>query len=316
MMTGRLPSLFAGSCCSGCPAARVCPVAGTVEACGERETEDRSSAHPSQSSLSSEDFLLVPPQWKRLPPLPDVIAIADTVVPERAVGLRLHRSLQPKPWLHSNSFKSIAVLHGRDCDLERLWSRRVQMAENFRSWGVPLVVGPAFSTWWPETPFASLRAIARTAEAARIIARHVPVVPSVVWRFDDDLLRWAAWLKQSGAEAVAVDLGTLKARAAWSWGLRGLAQLGELLAPNVPTLLANGPSTLSRMTDVIEAWPGVVVPMSQRPWQLARHGRALNDDFSHSKDVSLTATELMQINADMFERTVQSLIRQARRAAA
>lgn len=315
-MTSRLPSLFAGPCCSACPAAAVCAVAGTVEACGYRETEDRSSAHPSQSSLSSEDFLLVPPQWKPLPPLPDAIAIADTLVPERLVGLRLRRSLQPRPWLHSDPFKSIAVLHGRDCDLDRLWSRRLQMAESFRSWGVPLVVGPAFSTWWAETPFASLRAMARTAEIARIIGRQVPIVPSVVWRFDEDLIRWAAWLKQSGAEAVAVDLGTLKARTAWSWGVRGLAQLGQLLAPNVPKLIANGPSTLPRIMDVIKAWPGIVVPMSQRPWQLARHGRALNDDFTASKDLSLTAAELMQINVDTFERIVRSLLRVAARAAA
>jgi len=158
--------------------------------------------------------------------------------------------------------------------------------------------------------------MARTAEAARIIGRHVPVVPSVVWRFDEDLIRWAAWLKDSDAEAVAVDLGTLTAGAAWSWGVRGLARLGELLAPNVPKLLANGPSRVDRIKDLIEAWPGQVVPMSQRPWHLARHGRALNDDLSDSKDVSLTAAELMRINADTFERTVRSLIANARRMAA
>jgi hypothetical protein len=315
-MVSRLPSLFAGPHCSACPASVICPVAGTVEACGEKETEDESSAHPAQSGLSIEDFLLVPPRWKPLPPLPDTIVVADALVPERVVGLRLRRSLQPGPWLVPHSMKSLAVLHGRDADLERLWNRRLETAQRFRSAEVPLVIGPAFSTWWTETPFASLRAIARTAEVARIVGHHVPVVPSVVWRFDEDLVRWAAWLTESDAEAVSVDLGSLRAKAAWRWGVRGLARLGDLLAPNVPKLLANGPSTLDRIMEVIDAWPGVVVPMSQRPWQLARHGLALNDDFSISKDFSLTMAELMQINVDMFDRTVRSLVRHACRVAA
>jgi hypothetical protein len=195
-------------------------------------------------------------------------------------------------------------LHGTDHNLERLWDRRVELSKNFCSWGIPLVIGPASSTWWTYTPFASLQAMAKTAEAARLIGQHVPVVPSVVWRFDDDLVRWAAWLVEGGAEAIAVDLGSLETRAEWSWGVRGLAQLGELLRQNPPSLFANGPSTLPRITDVVGVWPGAVVPMSQRPWQLARHGFALEEDLTAAKDCALGAAELAEINIETFDRVV------------
>lgn len=315
-MTSRVPSLFAGTHCPACPASHVCTVAGTIEACGDKATEHKLSAHPSQSRASPEDFLLAPLKSKALPPIPGSIVVADSRVPGRVAGMRLRPSLRPGAWRASGPFKPIAVLHGSDDVLGRVWNRRVEVGENFRSWGVPAVIGPAFSTWWSDTPFASLEAMAKTAEAARIIGHDVPVVPSVVWRFEDDLIRWAAWLVEGDTEALAVDLGTLESRGEWSWGIRGLARLGELLRQNTPTLFANGPSTLARIAEVIGVWPGTVVPMSQHPWHLARHGLALENDLSASKDRTLTAAELVQINADSFDQAVRSLTRHARKVAA
>jgi hypothetical protein len=170
-----------------------------------------------------------------------------------------------------------------------------------------MVVGPAFSTWWVDPPFSSLLAMARTAEAATVLNDHVPVVPSIVWRFSEDLQRWASWLKQSGAKATCVDLGTLRTRSALSWALDAIVELGELLGRSVPTLLVNGPSTPDRLHDVFAAWPGRVVPMSQHPWQLAQHGKLLNDELSASPAPGIHVNELAVLNADTFDRFVRRI---------
>ena len=307
-MTSRVPTLFAGPLCSDCPASAVCTVAGSIEACGDERTEDRRSAHPQKTpELLEDDFRFPPLKLKPLPSLPAAIVIADAPMIGRLHGIRLRRALQPGVWQCAQAPKPISVLHGRDGELDRLWHRLGAAEADFRAWNVPAVVSPAFSTWWTETPFASLVAMAKTAEAARVLGQRLPVVPSVVWRFERDLDRWAAWIIEEGAEAISVDLGSLRALAGWAWGIRGIARLGELLGANCPKLLANGPSTTSRIGQVVRAWPGVVVPMSQHPWQTARNGRKLNDDLTASPAPRFDTERLTHINADVFDTAVRSL---------
>lgn len=170
---------------------------------------------------------------------------------------------------------------------------------------VPMAVSPAFSTWWPDSPFASVLAMAKTAEAARVLAGYMPVVPSVVWRFREDLNRWAGWMRVSGPAAISMDLGTLRSGRAWSWATSSIEHLGELVKDDAPRLLINGPSTLSRIADVMRAWPGAVTAMSQHPFQAARHGRRLNDDLSVSLAPAIDVEELAIRNCDVFHAAVR-----------
>lgn len=260
-------------------------------------------------NFSTRDLELPEVTWPTLPPLPASWVIGTTAESNECSVLRLNDALRllRKPAVDLGSHS--VVLHGKDRDLLRLGSLEGFVAPALRAADVPVVVSPAFSTWWEWSPFDSLVAMARSAHFAATLARMVPTIPSVVWRHDHDLSRWAGWISATGATAIAVDLGTLRRRGYWEWGLEGIAVLGNLFESldAVPHLVVNGPFTVPRMTAVTRRWPGGLTFASQRPWQLAMSGRLIDADLQDYPTDS-DRDDLAHANRRTFDAVVRLVV--------
>ena len=148
----------------------------------------------------------------------------------------------------------------------------------------------------------------RSAHIAAELARRLPTVPTIVWRYWQDLEQWAAWIGHHHIEVVAVDIGLNHGRLTWDWtrdGIRYLAQcLGQAHHP--VRLLVSGASSPTRIEQMAEAWPGPITFASQRPWLAAVHGHTLLRDLSEEPAAcSTTTVELLTENAATFRAVVR-----------
>lgn len=178
----------------------------------------------------------------------------------------------------------IAVLQGRDSYLIRLWRRRGRLGPALVHAGFIAAIGPGYSTWADHTPWESLVAMAMSTNVAVDLANYLPTVPTIVWRNHEDLSRWAAWIRRNNLRCIALHSGSMRTRVEWAWWCAGVRELSALLlsesAAFVPRLLVNGPTAPQRISDVRDAWPGALTYVSQHPWELAIHGKALRGDLT------------------------------------
>lgn len=170
------------------------------------------------------------------------------------------------------------------------------------------------STRWSHSPFESLLNISHTASFAARLSDSLPTIPTVVWRSDIDLGRWAHWIGATRATHVAVDLGTLRSSSGWSWAMNGLHVLADATADSTPHLLVHGPSTLSRLHQLAGLWPADLTFMSQRPWQLGLRGKRLAADLSDTED-DHPRDVLIERNAEAYRKAVAAVAGNTRRAA-
>jgi hypothetical protein len=198
----------------------------------------------------------------------------------------------------------LALLHGEDLLLERLWKRAGIYAYAFRD-RFAAVVGPAYSTWWSYTPLDGLVAMSRTAHMAACLARRIPTIPSVCWRTEMDIKRWVRWFAKRPPPMICVHASTRRGRQAWVWGLHGIRLLRDRLVRagmKDVGLLAYGPSNQARVRETQEAWRGRILVASQHPYQLARSGRHLSDANIDTCD----RDELVVENAAAYERIARA----------
>jgi hypothetical protein len=197
----------------------------------------------------------------------------------------------------------IAFLVGKDPVLEQLWARSGGLGIELRDAGFRMTIGPGFSTYWDESPFASIRSIARSVHAASSLAKQLPTVPSVVWRCHADLDRWAAWIGDVGVDAICIDFGSFTKRDELPWVLDGLDHLHRSVqqVAKVPRLIASGPFTPTRIAAVASRWTAAVTIASKRPWLLARQGQLLLDGLRHRPaDRDMSIPELVEANSATF----------------
>ncbi len=109
--------------------------------------------------------------------------------------------------------------------------------------------------------------------------------------------------------AICADLATLREAHAWRWGLNCLAYLAATFGTeDVPRLLALGPSTLSRIRDVREAWPGQLTIASQDPARSALGGKLLLPDLvDEPADPATNVDELLDRNIATYIETVGAI---------
>lgn len=235
------------------------------------------------------------------------LTLTDRHHGELAGGVRLKDALRIARRCSSPSepIESIAVLLGEDRLLEHVWAKRGRLGQQLELAGFSSVVTPGFSTYWNDTPFASVVSIARSAQVAVALARHLPTIPTIVWRYHEDLDRWAAWIAAGEVETICLDLGPLAPASWFSWGLDAARYLSEAcrqIGGTTPRLLAHGPFTLERFAAVHDAWRGPVTFASQQPWSRAIHGRELDAQLNNViADVRAPTTELLEVNAHNFE---------------
>jgi hypothetical protein len=239
--------------------------------------------------------------WPALPSIGPGIVVGGTPPFAGTDATRLRGLLKSLDTRSPHLLGRFAVLHGRDADLRRLGPREGLLGTQLRDLGVPLIVGPGFSTWWEWSPFDSLIAMARSAAFAVALASHLPTIPTVVWRTDADLRRWAHWINATSAPAFALDLGTLRSAADWQWAIGAIRALDrDLAGADVkPRLVVNGPSTLSRLTEVRLAWDGPLAFASQAPHRLASGGKRLTSTLGWSYDAA-SRDELAIMNRHVF----------------
>lgn len=254
--------------------------------------------------------LRVPTVGRPLPVLPDALVIGTTVDTTACSAVRLVDVLRyvrrDEP---VDMSAHAAFLYGSDANLRRLARCEGTIGRRLASADVQVVISPAFSTWWDWSPFDSLTAMALSANFAITLAEHVPTIPTVVWRHRHDLVRWSEWIAVTGAEAIAVDLGTLRRADHWAWGMSGLAVLAEQLAMRdaTPRIVVHGPSTVGRMMDVRRRWAGRLTFASQAPWLLAAQGHRMDHDLQRSPSDDDRA-ELAMANQATFANVVHQVI--------
>lgn len=305
------PGLWTGDFCESCPLEQLCGAGGTPDACGHPGEYLPGVAHPVDLGPdAAAEFALPPVCWPPVPELAPAVGVVDRLLAGRHVGIRLPAARRASTWASPPpDATGLAVLVGADKQLEFFWQRSHALARALADWGVPVVLAPGYSTWWEDPPAESLLSMARSAAVARILARHVPTIPCVVWRTGRDLSRWAEWLTTTRPSAVAVDLQTLRSEAGWAWAMAGIERLAELLVCPLPRLVANGPSTLARVRAVGTAWAGPVTILSQNPWQKAISGQRLAADLSdRPAAAAVTTDELLAANLGTFEGVVAAVL--------
>lgn len=308
------PSLFTGMQCAECIAHDRCGAVGTVHACAS-PCEHTGRVHPATSPLASNSTLDLPllSSWPRVPSLGQTLIVADTKFLDHADALRLPdvvTALRTGGLAPTRLAGKFAVLQGKDTTLARLWAIRGRLPVFMKEAGFAGVIGPGYSTWDSDSPFASLVAMTRSATVATDLAEVLATIPTLVWRFDRDLEVWAEWVATQRVPVIAVDLGTFRREDWWTWAVESLAYLNQQLAKAscVPALVVSGPSTRRRIADVLEAWSSTVTFASSRPWSLACHGRRWGRDLDKPETAPwMTRPGLLEVNAAALDAAVRAL---------
>jgi hypothetical protein len=279
----------------------------------------RTGLHPTRHPITSADFKLPGRvDWMPVPDLPSFLPIVDRLLQDRVSVVGLRRSLGRSAWQDKPAHIAAgASFFGDDGELLRLERRLGRRGPKLAAVGAGFVLGPAFSTWWPESPYTSVAAMSKSAHAACELAKHLPTVPAIVWRHRGDLDRWAAWIASTHARAIAVDLGTLRQKHRWRWAMQHVEHLQQACATFgwSPLLVVSGPSRPDRMRDVVAAWKSPdIVFVSPQPYRLSIAGRILDDELIAHYAPELAVSDLLKINLAMFERSAADAIAVARKA--
>jgi hypothetical protein len=152
------------------------------------------------------------------------------------------------------------------------------------------------------------------------LSRHLPTMPTLVWRDHEELGRLALWVRENAVRHIALHPGALRGAEEWSWWLGGLTRLRDLLAAAtpMPLLAVTGPCAADRVVHVLNAWPVDVTFVTQHPWELAIHGKALRPDLGDERAArDESVKELFQANCSMFHDYVNAEVHKlgARRSA-
>lgn len=307
----RHASLFqAARRCDGCSVRAICGSAGSDDVCGH-------SSEYRFGGLVVDDFpnltlhdLQLPSgvNWPAPPRLGPAIVIGTSRQSPGCDAVRLRTALASHTGRHLGG--RVAVLHGSDPELLRLGRMEGVIGARLCAAGASAVIGPGFSTWWNWSPFESLVAMTRSAWFAAAVARHLPAVPTVVWRTTRDLKRWAGWITNENLAVVAVHLGWARGDGVWRWAVSGIADLSRFLgeAGGRVHLLVNGPSTVARMEAVRAAWPGGLTFASQQPWHLAQAGKGLDEDLNPIPKDPTPRRTLEIRNHIMFSRVAGAIV--------
>jgi hypothetical protein len=302
--SGDRPRLFTTRC-GRCPVNQICGERDSMTACGEPAEYRKHALLPERVHLGSTSgplhtFPASPIRWATSFELPPVIPVApdgtrdfpsmSAVDAVGALGLR------------GRAGAAVACLAANDMTLERIWRRRSRLGSHLRNAGLELVIAPAFSLWWADPPYEGLHEIARTAEVAARLARHIATVPAVVWRTNTDIARWAEWLGPTSPGFIAVDFSTLKRRIEWRWAMEGLRELAVRLREHqiLPHLVAVGPSAPSRLREVRDTWLGNITIASRSVWQISRAGIATHPDGTREKLLDFAFEDLLERNIDQM----------------
>lgn len=186
-------------------------------------------------------------------------------------GVRAHDALGLGP-------EQLAVLvsYAEDPLVERVWTDRARLIEEFAAQRWDLVLAPNFSMYGNQPRTEHLVNFRRSlALASEMAAAGIPAVPNVYWFRKEDLDRVIAWVDDVAPAAIATNLQTFRTDQDWElMALPGLTYLARNLAPEV-TYIVTGSSRADRIATLIELFGDRLHLVSQNPQQYARHGAVM-----------------------------------------
>lgn len=301
--------------CKACAGRTLCGARHSDDACGDAAEYPRSSLTVRSAPNLTVGDLEFPTggSWPRVADFGPSIIIGTRPTSPDCDALRLQEILGGQP---SGTLRGqVAVLHGSDRQLIRLGEREGTIGPELRQTDAVAVIAPGFSTWWNWSPFDALIAIARSAHFAEVLARHLPTVPTVVWRTDADIYRWSAWIAARQIPTIALHLGSIRGPEAWACAASGIARLSQDLERrgSCAHLIVNGPSTIERMATIRECWRSGLTFASQNPWMLAQGGKRLGEDLLAAVDAA-DRRELECANRATFARVARAVVHRSVRA--
>lgn len=194
----------------------MCTSVGSADACGDPAEYTPKSLHP--SDLRGHGHSARHLDLRSLPATDGSVVVRDAALfigdgSERTPGeaVRLRNALTSLSARRPATQEGrVAVLQGGDRLLHRLWRRRGQLGPALAAAGYRVAIGPGFSTWADHTPWESLVAAAMSTSVAADLSRHLPTIPTLVWRNHEDLARLAGWVADNGSRQVALHPGALR----------------------------------------------------------------------------------------------------------
>ena len=309
---GQYSLFYEAARCDSCLALDVCGAAHTSDACDEPSLYGGGITLRDVGEFTQKDFVLdMDVGLRSIPTVGNSLVIGDRFREGGCDAVRL-KSLLDRVFgdRRGQLAGAVGVMHGADDQLVRLGDVEGQIGAGLLTAGLRFAIGPAYSTWTFWSPLDTLVGMRYSTHFVRVLSRHLPTVPSVIWKTHRDLQRWADWIEATGAQAVAVDLGTFRRPWEWSFASDGVSELDEELArrSSVVRLFINGPSSIERLVELRSAWRGPMTFMSQHPWLVAQHGRILNDRLEEDQAVDAPFEELLRFNRQSFDRAVDSVI--------
>lgn len=305
---------FTGAYCSRCQLLDYCGDRDTNNACGHPSEYRLESIHPlhlTKPTTWAAQLAVRPPRRVVTVPRPPralVVAKARTFNGVRRFGVALEKVFSKN--VSTSGDHQIAVLHGRDDLLERLWKKRGRLAQDLIDAGYDSCISPSFSNYWEWSGVDNLVMIARGMEMIELLADEIPTIPSITARNERDLERWFDWLALFSPPYISFHFSTGGQSQTWEWLVQAASAAAMLLrgSPTIPCLVVNGISTLERMKTIANLWPSKMVFASQLPWQLANRGYLLDANLQrHRAPAEISIAELESRNATKFVSVVGEL---------
>lgn len=291
------PHLFA-TFCDLCEVASLCGEIGTSTACGRPEDYDSEDLHPAGGMVGVAAAEFGRPTSSRSRTLATGLVIAKAFVPSKGGTLAIHADRLTAS-LPVRVDDGIVAMLGHDQLLMNLWRRRFQLGPLLKEAGCDTAITPGFSMYWESPSYDGLLSMSMATEMARLLSRHVNVIPTVGWRSPRDLERWALWINSADVPALAVHFSTGRS-GEWDWMLDGIASLAERI-PTETRLIAAGVFSLRRIQRIAASWGGPLTITSGGPWLAAQHGRLLLPNLGVKRVTRRVSTEsLVHRNVSTF----------------
>jgi hypothetical protein len=138
------------------------------------------------------------------------------------------------------SSQVLLINFAKDAVVERLWTAQRNVVASIAASRLDAVIGPNYSVFWTEPRMEQLINMKRSlVNFAQLQAQGVPAIPHIYWRREEDLQRWAEWIRANPClNAISVNLQTFKSPDEWKSVLRGLKWLVDALPPHMLFVLA------------------------------------------------------------------------------
>ena len=269
---GRCYECLARDICGGCEpdclyCASVPRVGGTRRDVTTCYRDDLPGFIADVGGLHFEDIVAAPSNLPRFPPyipqigrvgrrlrLPSypIYAVACDLVRSHLLNGRPLQNLRPHFGIPASS-QVLLINFAKDAIVERIWTAQRNVVASIAASGLDAVIAPNYSVFWTEPRMEQLINMKRSlVNFEQLQAQGVSAIPHIYWRRQEDLQRWADWIRANpSVNVISVNLQTFKSLDEWNFVLQGLKWLVDALPPHILFILAGKASAerIARLKD-------------------------------------------------------------------